>query len=194
MWGLFGAIILASAGASYFLTMALRPLLRNYTLARPNARSSHKAPTPQGGGIAVIGSTIAIVAISGMAVPIFGADFRQLGLIFAMTAALAAVGVTDDIRPLEALPRLLLQTIVVIVVVASLPTELRVLPLLPWWFERAIMAIAVIWFVNLVNFMDGIDWMTVTEVVPVTGALALFGLMGVLPRDATLGPSRYVAR
>jgi UDP-N-acetylmuramyl pentapeptide phosphotransferase/UDP-N-acetylglucosamine-1-phosphate transferase len=186
MWGLFGAIILASVGTSYFLTMALRPLLRKYTLARPNARSSHKTPTPQGGGIAVIVSTSAIVAISGLAVPIFGADFRHLGLIFAMSATLAAVGVTDDIRPLEALPRLLLQTIVVIVVVASLPTELRVLPLLPWWFERAIMVIAVIWFVNLVNFMDGIDWMTVAEVVPVTGALALFGLMGALPRDATL--------
>ena len=28
-----------------------------------------------------------------------------------------------------------------------------------------------VWFVNLVNFMDGIDWMTVAEVVPVTGAI-----------------------
>jgi UDP-N-acetylmuramyl pentapeptide phosphotransferase/UDP-N-acetylglucosamine-1-phosphate transferase len=48
------------------------------------------------------------------------------------------------------------------------------------------MSTAVLWFVNLVNFMDGIDWMTVAEVVPVTAALAMFGLMGALPPDATV--------
>ncbi len=39
---------------------------------------------------------------------------------------------------------------------------------------------------NLCNFMDGIDWMMVAEVVPVTGALAVFGLSGALPSEATL--------
>ena len=34
--------------------------------------------------------------------------------------------------------------------------------------------------------MDGIDWMTVAEVVPVTAALAMFGLIGALPVSATL--------
>ncbi len=34
------------------------------------------------------------------------------------------------------------------------------------------------WFVNLVNFMDGIDWMTVAELVPVTGAILVLGLAG----------------
>ena len=33
--------------------------------------------------------------------------------------------------------------------------------------------LAGLWFVNLVNFMDGLDWMTVAEVVPVTGAMVL---------------------
>jgi UDP-N-acetylmuramyl pentapeptide phosphotransferase/UDP-N-acetylglucosamine-1-phosphate transferase len=33
--------------------------------------------------------------------------------------------------------------------------------------------------------MDGIDWMTVAEVVPVTAGLTLFGLVGALPHDAT---------
>jgi UDP-N-acetylmuramyl pentapeptide phosphotransferase/UDP-N-acetylglucosamine-1-phosphate transferase len=43
-----------------------------------------------------------------------------------------------------------------------------------------------LWFVNLVNFMDGIDWMTVAEVMPLTAGLVLFGLMGALPQDATV--------
>jgi len=33
--------------------------------------------------------------------------------------------------------------------------------------------------------MDGLDWMTVSEVVPVSAGLAMFGLMGALPNDAT---------
>jgi UDP-N-acetylmuramyl pentapeptide phosphotransferase/UDP-N-acetylglucosamine-1-phosphate transferase len=38
-----------------------------------------------------------------------------------------------------------------------------------------------LWFVNLVNFMDGLDWMTVAEVVPVTAAVAVIGCLGLLP-------------
>jgi UDP-N-acetylmuramyl pentapeptide phosphotransferase/UDP-N-acetylglucosamine-1-phosphate transferase len=34
--------------------------------------------------------------------------------------------------------------------------------------------------------MDGIDWMTVAEVVPLTVGLIVFGLAGLLPHDATL--------
>ena len=40
------------------LTSAIKPLLQRYALARPNARSSHRVPTPQGGGIAVVAATI----------------------------------------------------------------------------------------------------------------------------------------
>ena len=69
---------------------------------------------------------------------------------------------------------------------AALPGELRVVPSLPYWLERGLFGLAILWFVNLVNFMDGIDWMTVAEVVPLTAGLVLFGLMGALPRDATV--------
>ena len=41
-----------------------------------------------------------------------------------------------------------------------------------------------VWAVNLTNFMDGIDWITVAEVVPVTAGLTLFGLMEALPQSA----------
>ena len=42
------------------------------------------------------------------------------------------------------------------------------------------------WFVNLVNFMDGLDWMTVAETVPITAALAVIGILGVLPWQETV--------
>jgi UDP-N-acetylmuramyl pentapeptide phosphotransferase/UDP-N-acetylglucosamine-1-phosphate transferase len=53
--------------------------------------------------------------------------------------------------------------------------------MLPWWFERIGLFIGFLWFVNLTNFMDGIDWMTVAEVVPITGAIVLLGLLNVVP-------------
>ena len=53
-------ILVAAALTSALLIIIFHPLLEHYALARPNARSSHKAPTPQGGGIAVILSTIGI--------------------------------------------------------------------------------------------------------------------------------------
>jgi UDP-N-acetylmuramyl pentapeptide phosphotransferase/UDP-N-acetylglucosamine-1-phosphate transferase len=178
-------VLLAGAIISAALIVVLRPLLARYALARPNARSLYRVPTPQGGGIAVIAATIIAVAAVTIWTPQIFADKYQLAIVLAAAAGLALVGVTDDVRPLEALPRLLLQTAAVGVVIAALPVELRVFPVLPWWIERLILLIGGIWFVNLVNFMDGIDWMTVAEVVPLTAALAFFGLMGALPQGAT---------
>lgn len=188
-WHLAGAIALlvaATAVTSAALNVLLRPLLVRYALARPNARSSHRQVTPQGGGIAVIGAVFfglicAIVLFPGMLTA-----SRSLIALLAATIGLAIVGATDDIRPLEVAPRLLLQALAIAVTVAALPAELRVVPMLPWWIERTLLVIGGLWFVNLVNFMDGIDWMTVAETVPVTLGLALFGLMGALPWDATL--------
>jgi len=180
------AVVSVAAALTALLILLLRPLLQRYALARPNARSSHREPTPQGAGIAVIAATIASVAGTALFAPDLLQDPSQLSLIFACTIGLAAIGVTDDIRPLEASPRLLLQTVVVAVLIAALPADLRIVSQLPWWFERILMLLGGLWFVNLVNFMDGIDWMTVAEVIPVTAALALFGFMGALSESATL--------
>jgi len=46
------AVIVLAGLASAALIVLMRPLFARYALARPNARSSHKAPTPQGGGVA----------------------------------------------------------------------------------------------------------------------------------------------
>jgi UDP-N-acetylmuramyl pentapeptide phosphotransferase/UDP-N-acetylglucosamine-1-phosphate transferase len=91
---------------------------------------------------------------------------------------MAVVGAIDDIRPLPATARLLAQSLAVGTVVAMLPDQVKIFPHVPWWVERACLLIGGVWFVNLVNFMDGIDWMTLAELVPVTGALVLVGLFG----------------
>lgn len=160
------------------LIVVLRPLLARYALARPNARSSHSIPTPQGGGAAVIAAVIASVAISAS----LSGVVRDSSLIaiFAATVLLALVGAYDDLRTMPVLPRLLMQAAAVGVVLATLPAEFHLVPALPVWAERFLLLIGGLWFVNLVNFMDGLDWITVAETVPVMGALALFGFYGEL--------------
>jgi UDP-N-acetylmuramyl pentapeptide phosphotransferase/UDP-N-acetylglucosamine-1-phosphate transferase len=175
-------LLLASAGLAGCLSAALivllRPLLQRYALARPNARSSHRIPTPQGGGIAVVGAGL-LVAVCGALLA--GLPLSSLAVVAAAALALAVVGAVDDIRPLPAVPRLLIQVAAVAVLV-GLAGEGRVLPdTVPLPLEQALLILGGAWFVNLVNFMDGLDWMTVAEVVPVTAALACFGLAGVLP-------------
>ena len=54
-------VFVGSALASAGLICLLQPLWLRYALAKPNSRSSHKMPTPQGGGIVVIAVTVAIV-------------------------------------------------------------------------------------------------------------------------------------
>lgn len=166
------------------LIVVLHPLLERYALARPNARSSHSVPTPQGGGAAVIIAVITAVAVSAS---VFGAaNVSSLFAIFAATILLALVGAYDDLRTMPVGPRLLMQAVAVGMVLATLPAEFHLVPTLPVWLERSLLLIGGLWFVNLVNFMDGLDWITVAEAVPVTAALALFGFYSELSPGPTI--------
>jgi UDP-N-acetylmuramyl pentapeptide phosphotransferase/UDP-N-acetylglucosamine-1-phosphate transferase len=170
---------LVAAMASACIIWAIRPLLLRHALAKPNARSSHRIATPQGAGIAVIAATLAVAAII-----IACAGKMEPGIpaaVFGATLFLAAVGLADDIKSIQVLPRLTLQAIAVGVVVWAGSGDLRIIPACPLWVERGLLVLAGLWFVNLVNFMDGLDWMTVAEVVPVAGAVVVLGLLGELP-------------
>jgi UDP-N-acetylmuramyl pentapeptide phosphotransferase/UDP-N-acetylglucosamine-1-phosphate transferase len=185
MSGIAIALVIAiAAAASAGLIVLLRPALRRYALARPNARSSHSEPTPQGGGIAVIAAVIAVGGLACLSLSL--PELAPLAWVFAAAAFIALVGAIDDIWTVGVLPRLLLQALAVGLVIAALPSELRAVPSLPWWIERALLLIAGLWLVNLTNFMDGIDWMTVAEVVPVAAGLALIGLVGGLPQAGVI--------
>jgi UDP-N-acetylmuramyl pentapeptide phosphotransferase/UDP-N-acetylglucosamine-1-phosphate transferase len=187
MWLAGGAVtVIFAAAMSALLIVALLPWLKRYALAKPNARSSHRTPTPQGGGIAVIAATLGAVAV---ALAIFSrGTLPDLSLpkVLAAVLIMTCLGAFDDIRPLPAGLRLILQAMVIAGVIYTLPDQLRVVPQLPWWLERLLLLVGGLWFVNLVNFMDGIDWMTVAEVLPVTATLAVLGIAGALPSYGTV--------
>ena len=173
--------IAIAALISALVTWTSRPLLQRYALARPNARSSHRIPTPQGAGIAVIAATL-IVASAWSA----WADVAIPPALIAATVVIALVGFADDIVSLPVLVRLMLQAAAVSAVVFTAPETARVMPAVPLALERGLILLAGVWFVNLVNFMDGLDLMTVAEVVPVTAALLLLGWLGDLSWPAAL--------
>ena len=177
------AAILAAL-MSAFITQATRPMLMRIALAKPNARSSHRIPTPQGAGIAVIAATLVVAAtlitfagLAGVKIPL---------AVFGATLFIAIIGFADDINSIPALPRLLLQGVAVAVVIFTAPEELRIVPACPFWIERGLLLVAGLWFVNLVNFMDGLDLMTAAEAVPMTAAVVLLGLWSGQPASTTI--------
>jgi UDP-N-acetylmuramyl pentapeptide phosphotransferase/UDP-N-acetylglucosamine-1-phosphate transferase len=173
------AVLLSSA-----VTRAIRPLMLRHALAQPNARSSHRIPTPQGAGIAVIAATL----IAAFAVMTFaGASVMKIpAIVFAATLFIAAVGLADDVHSIPVLPRLLLQAAAVAAIVFTAPESLRIVETLPLWLERGLVLLAGLWFVNLVNFMDGLDLMTAAEAVPISAAIALLGWLGEVPASTTI--------
>jgi UDP-N-acetylmuramyl pentapeptide phosphotransferase/UDP-N-acetylglucosamine-1-phosphate transferase len=177
LW-LTAAVTIAAAIVSAAVILIIRPHLLKHALAKPNARSSHRVPTPQGAGIAVIAATLVAASLALVGFAGVGTNFPVA--LFGATLFIAALGFADDIKPVPVLPRLVLQTIAVGAVVLAGTCDLRIAPSLPVWIERGLLVLAGLWFVNLVNFMDGLDWMTAAEVVPITAALALLGLFGEL--------------
>jgi UDP-N-acetylmuramyl pentapeptide phosphotransferase/UDP-N-acetylglucosamine-1-phosphate transferase len=173
--------IAAAALLSAGIIPVIMPLLRRYALARPNARSSHRVPTPQGAGIAV---TAAALAVAGTCAVVL--DLSAPVVLFGATFFIALVGTADDIQSIPVLPRLLLQAVAVGATLYFAPAELRIVPACPLWFERVLLLFAGLWFVNLVNFMDGLDLITVAEVVPITAAMVLFGWSSTYPQIPTL--------
>ena len=169
-----------AAISAAILCVALRPLLLRYALARPNARSSHRVPTPQGGGIAVLAGAFLALGVSLLFWSLPAAARSDLALVALAATLLSIVGAWDDIRPLPASIRLVLQAGCVGLVVFLVALEIRLFPAFPLVLERGLALLAGIWFVNLTNFMDGIDWITVAGYVPLCAALALAGATGIV--------------
>ena len=173
------AIVLTLAIAAAFsagLVVAMMPLLRRYALARPNARSSHAEPTPQGAGVAVVLATLVATGI-GLVFAASQVDaVREATVVLGASLLLAATGAVDDLRPLGPVAKLVPQILAVgLAILLAAPPEARLFPELPLAVERALAILAGVWFVNLVNFVDGIDWITVAGCGVPLAALALLG-------------------
>jgi UDP-N-acetylmuramyl pentapeptide phosphotransferase/UDP-N-acetylglucosamine-1-phosphate transferase len=107
--------------------------------------------------------------------------------VLAAAAGLTLLGAIDDAHSLSVSPRLTGQALAATVVIATLPEGFQILPgLIPEVIERILMVLGIVWFVNAVNFLDGLDWMTVAQVVPITLAVAVLYALGAVPCTVAL--------
>jgi UDP-N-acetylmuramyl pentapeptide phosphotransferase/UDP-N-acetylglucosamine-1-phosphate transferase len=176
-------VVAGCAALSAVLILILRPLFIRHLLAEPNARSSHAVPTPQGAGLAVMASVFVGCALG---IFLWAQEPRLLGVL-AAAAGLTLLGAIDDAYGLSVASRLTGQLLAALVVVGTLPEELRILPgWVPAGIEDTLLVLGIMWFVNAVNFLDGLDWMTVAQVVPITLGVAILHLLGAVPGAVAL--------
>ncbi|MHA1546822.1 MAG: MraY family glycosyltransferase, partial [Alphaproteobacteria bacterium] len=173
---LFTALLcLASFAATLVATrIALAVLAAKGVLDRPNERSSHARPTPRGGGIAVI----AVLAVAWGVVSAGAPGSFSSGTIVVVALGLALVSWRDDLGGLGIGVRLGSQ-IGAIVLVFSLAPEPGGLfaGVLPPVLDLVATGLAWLWFINLYNFMDGIDAITGTQTASIgAGLVALAGV------------------
>jgi UDP-N-acetylmuramyl pentapeptide phosphotransferase/UDP-N-acetylglucosamine-1-phosphate transferase len=147
-------------------TRLVIPVMTRVAIDRPNQRSSHSVPIPRGGGIGLLAGLLPAWALAfllpgGLPGPI---DSVLYPTLLAAALALALVSFADDLKGLPPLPRFAAQIAAIAAVLAQLPaSDLVFQGWLPPLADRLLAGFAWLWFVNLFNFMDGIDGISGVE-------------------------------
>jgi UDP-N-acetylmuramyl pentapeptide phosphotransferase/UDP-N-acetylglucosamine-1-phosphate transferase len=173
---LFAQALLFAVVATFTLTGtgALLPFLRaRAILDHPNERSSHETPTPKGGGLALM----AVVLAAWIATGLYLESGTFLTWVLPSVAlVLAGLSWIDDLRGLPPVIRLGVQIAAVTAILLLRPEpEAFFQDLLPHDLGALLAGIIWVWFINLFNFMDGIDGITGIETIIIGVGVALIG-------------------
>ena len=176
-WYTYAIAAALIAGASWAAVGVVRILLlRHAVLDHPNTRSSHTVATPRGGGIGVLIVALPAWTIVGLTVPAsLSGPTMTTWAVPAGCLGLALVSWIDDLRSLGPVIRLASHALATTALVLFLP-GLVFQGLLPPLLDAAAAALLWVWFINLFNFMDGIDGIAGVETLALGGGLALAGL------------------
>ena len=153
------AFIIIAFLLSFAAVVAVRRwAMRRDLIAVPNERSSHRVPTPTGGGLAIVVVTIAVWLIYGFSVSRFGPllPLTVGGLL------IAAVGWIDDHRPVSPVLRFAVQGFAAAIAVFGFGWfQVIHLPLVHeidlGWIGIPLTILWIVGLTNAFNFMDGID-------------------------------------
>lgn len=149
----FGAVALATP----YLINLLKD--KNF-LDNPVERSSHETPTPIGGGWIVL--PMILIGLTAL-IYVSGHD-NVLYALPIIAFLLMLLSWQDDQRDLHPGLRFLIQAILVGSSIFVFEPDFYLFnENVPMWLDRAITFWALLWFVNLYNFMDGIDGITGVE-------------------------------
>lgn len=104
--GILLAASVSAAEVASRLIRLTRPWLIEVASAKPEWRSSHKTPTPQGGGLGLVTACLAVTAI-GLA--IWGVPILPLLPLAAAILGLTTLGFRDDRTPMPRRLKLAIQ-------------------------------------------------------------------------------------
>jgi UDP-N-acetylmuramyl pentapeptide phosphotransferase/UDP-N-acetylglucosamine-1-phosphate transferase len=152
-------------------------------LDEPNHRSSHTSPTPRGGGLALV----PVLALAWVVIAILGMAPLATLAVVALALALAFLCWLDDLGGLPVLQRFGAQVVAILIGLFFVQGGGHVFQgLLPVALDYAATALIWLWFVNLFNFMDGIDGITGGQTVAIGFGVALVGFLSLDPNGGTL--------
>lgn len=149
----------------------LRPVLQRHGIIdRPNERSSHVRPTLRAGGIAPL---VGFVLACGLLASLVDDQSRTVIVMIGLGGVLAGLlGLAEDVYGLSVLTRaaghLLLGALVSTLLGVALGSH---------WWQIAIGAAVVMVYVNVANFMDGINGISGLHGLVVGVAYAVLGLL-----------------
>jgi UDP-N-acetylmuramyl pentapeptide phosphotransferase/UDP-N-acetylglucosamine-1-phosphate transferase len=156
---------LAVLGASVWLTGIVRNWLqRRAILDHPGERTSHQGSTPRGGGLALLPVVLFAWIMLALAGDAPGSTYAVVGI----AAALGLVSWFDDLGGLAFGWRLCAHLLAAALGVAYLLGPALVFQgLLPPLADHVVAVLLWAWFINLYNFMDGIDGITCVETIAI---------------------------
>jgi UDP-GlcNAc:undecaprenyl-phosphate GlcNAc-1-phosphate transferase len=143
------AVFLVASSTTTLGMVLFLPYARRHIVDVPNERSSHSLPTPRGGGLAVVVGLLTGCMVSGL-------TDRTVVFLVLGTLVMAVVGMADDVRGLAVVPRLVAQVALSLLVSASLVSG----QVSSMAVAVALVAVGGFWltgFINVFNFMDGIN-------------------------------------
>ena len=146
-------LFFASLVLSFLLTPFVLSFLKKLSMTDGvNERSAHSTPVLRGGGLIFILSFLIVILVFSPLWTVLVAEKVELMILFAFFCSL--IGFIDDRYDLPAWLRLLAQLILVAYPAFQSPVFYTNIPS---FVQHIFIIISWVWFINLFNFMDGID-------------------------------------
>ena len=177
----------------FFIKLAIKILPNLKLIDRPSKRSNHQKPTPKGAGLILIPLILASI--------LFYINHQLINaypwfIFCCFSLVLFFISLIDDIYNLSVMPRLLIQLICVIYLLFYLDNDVNNFlqrfylnygieepNLFSETFLKFFLVTLWIWLINLFNFMDGMDGITVSQTSSFTVGIIILSLIGKISDD-----------
>lgn len=163
---LFILSFIATAILTYILTKCLKAI---GLVDVPSSRRPHNKVTPRGGGLAIV--IVVMVTLSSFEYITSGL-LANCAKILPLLFVISSVSFLDDLKPVPVLIRLIVHLICSVFAVFLFFSLNFTSPILTY-FIFAVLVIALSGFVNIYNFMDGIDGMSCVESIHLSSTMLI---------------------